>query len=76
MECLTVSRLARSAARRERAPTEWTARTKDPRCSISAGPPAPIRVMIRIEVTTYGESVISTPTWEISRQRAHAERHQ
>jgi len=48
------------------APTEWTARTKDPRCSISRRAAAPIRVMIRIEVTTYGESVISTPTWEIS----------
>src|SRR5215470_6249473 len=27
---------------------------------------APIRVMIRIETTTYGESVISTPSWEIA----------
>src|SRR5947207_1788143 len=48
------------------APTVWTARTKEPRCSISRSAAAPIRVMIRIEATTYGESVISTPTWEIS----------
>ena len=31
-----------------------------------AAPPSPIRVMIRIDTTTYGESVISTPSWEIS----------
>ena len=48
------------------APTEWTARTKEPRSSISRSAAVPIRVMIRIEVTTYGESVISTPSWEIS----------
>ena len=47
------------------APTEWTARTNDPRSSIARSAAVPIRVMIRIEVTTYGESVISTPTWEM-----------
>src|SRR5207248_6227206 len=48
------------------APTEWTARTKEPEDSIARSAPVPIRVMIRIDTTTYGESVISTPTWEIS----------
>ena len=48
------------------APTEWTARTNSPDDSIAASASVPIRVMIRIEVTTYGESVISTPSWEIS----------
>ena len=48
------------------APTECTHRTNDPDDSIAASAAAPIRVMIRIETTTYGESVISTPSWEIS----------
>ena len=34
--------------------------------SIASSAAVPIRVMIRIETTTYGESVISTPSWEIS----------
>src|ERR1700747_1141138 len=42
---------------------ECTDRTNSPDASIAA---VPIRVMIRIETTTYGESVISTPSWEIS----------
>src|SRR5262245_1430023 len=48
------------------APTECTHRTNDPEDSIAASAAAPIRVMTRIETTTYGESVISTPSWEIS----------
>ena len=48
------------------APTECTARTNSPEDSIARSACVPIRVMIRIEVTTYGESVISTPSWEIS----------
>ena len=48
------------------APTECTHRTNDPLSSIAASAAVPIRVMIRIETTTYGESVISTPSWEIS----------
>ncbi len=48
------------------APTECTARTNSPDDSIAASAAEPIRVMIRIEVTTYGESVISTPSWEIA----------
>ena len=37
-----------------------------PEDSIAASASAPIRVMIRIETTTYGESVISTPSSEIA----------
>src|SRR5512142_2821238 len=48
------------------APTECTHRTNDPLSSIAASAAEPIRVMIRIETTTYGESVISTPSWEMS----------
>jgi len=48
------------------APTEWTARTNDPLSSIARRAASPIRVMIRIETTTYGESVISTPSREIA----------
>ena len=47
------------------APTECTAFTNDPDSSIARKAGVPIRVMIRIETTTYGESVISTPSWEI-----------
>ena len=47
------------------APTEWTARTNDPLSSIARSAAVPIRVMIRIETATYGESVISTPSWEM-----------
>ena len=45
------------------APTEWTALTNDPLSSIERSAGAPILVMIRIETATYGESVISTPSW-------------
>ena len=48
------------------APTECTARTNDPLPSIARSAGVPIRVMIRIETATYGESVISTPSCEIS----------
>src|SRR2546421_8650261 len=48
------------------APTECTHRTNDPLSSIARSAGVPIRVMIRIETATYGESVISTPSWEIS----------
>src|SRR6202451_1634968 len=47
------------------APTEWTARTNEPVSSIERSAGVPIRVMIRIEVTTYGESLISTPSCEM-----------
>ena len=47
------------------APTEWTALTNRPLSSINRSADLPIRVMIRIDATTYGESVISTPSWEI-----------
>ena len=47
------------------APTEWTALTNDPDSSIERSAGAPILVMIRIETATYGESVISTPSWEM-----------
>ena len=49
------------------APTECTARHEVAAITRSRrSAAAPIRVMIRIETTTYGESVISTPSWEIS----------
>ena len=48
------------------APTECTARTNSPDDSIARSAGVPIRVMIRIETATYGESVISTPSWEIA----------
>src|SRR5208337_2978249 len=47
------------------APTEWTARTNDSVSSIERSAGVPILVMIRIETATYGESVISTPSWEM-----------
>src|SRR5690348_10526622 len=47
------------------APTECTALTNDPLSSINRSAGRPIRVMIRIDTTTYGESLISTPSWEI-----------
>src|SRR5271169_1817904 len=47
------------------APTEWTARTNDPLSSIERSAGVPILVMIRIDTATYGESVISTPSWEM-----------
>ena len=48
------------------APTECTAPHERPACSIARSAGVPIRVMIRIETATYGESVISTPSWEMS----------
>src|SRR5271169_3562909 len=47
------------------APTEWMALTNDPVSSIERSAGVPIRVMILIETATYGESVISTPSWEM-----------
>src|SRR6202007_1585598 len=47
------------------APTECTALTNDPLSSIERSAGVPIRVMIRIETATYGESLISTPSWEM-----------
>src|SRR6516225_9836866 len=48
------------------APTECTALTNDPLSSIARSAGVPIRVMIRIETATYGESVISTPSCEMA----------
>src|SRR3954454_24091419 len=47
------------------APTECTAGTKKPSEPIASSAALPIRVMIFMEITTYGESVISTPSAEI-----------
>ena len=47
------------------APTECTARTKNPSRPSSSRTRVPMRVMTRMEAATYGESVISTPSWEI-----------
>src|SRR3954453_10211999 len=46
-------------------PTECTAGTKNPSLPIASSAALPMRVMIFIEMTTYGESVISTPRAEI-----------
>src|SRR3954454_16300338 len=46
-------------------PTECTAGTKKPSEPIASSAALPIRVMIFMEMTTYGESVISTPRAEI-----------
>ena len=57
------------------APTECRPGRTNPSRSIARSAGVPIRVMIRIETTTYGESVISTPSWAIAAaERAHAER--
>src|SRR3954451_23057301 len=45
--------------------TECTAGTKNPSEPIASSAALPIRVMIFMEMTTYGESVISTPSAEI-----------
>src|SRR3954451_6041337 len=45
--------------------TECTAGTKNPSEPIASSAALPIRVMIFMEITTYGESVISTPSAEI-----------
>src|ERR1035437_5643259 len=42
-------------------PTEWMAGTKSPFLTISAKALSPMRVLIRMFTTTYGESVISIP---------------
>src|SRR4051794_3130448 len=47
------------------APTVCTAGTKNPSVPISSSAALPMRVMIFMETTTYGESVISTPSAEI-----------
>ena len=47
------------------APTECTARTKNPLVPSASRTAAPIRVITRIEAATYGESVISTPSWDM-----------
>jgi len=43
-------------------PTEWMAGTKSPLRTISSRAALPMRVMIRMLTTTYGESVISIPS--------------
>ena len=43
-------------------PTEWMAGTNSPVLTISARAASPMRVMIRMFTTTYGESVISIPS--------------
>ena len=48
------------------APTEWTHGTNSPVEPSASRAPWPIRVMIRIETTTYGESVSCTPMWDLS----------
>ena len=45
------------------APTECSALTQGAPLLISSSARLPIRVMIRIEATTYSESVISTPSF-------------
>jgi hypothetical protein len=45
------------------APTECTARTKNPSSPSCSSTGVPIRVMMRMEAATYGESEISTPSW-------------
>ena len=47
------------------APTECTARTKNPSAPSRSSTAVPVRVMTCIEAATYAESVISTPSWEI-----------
>src|ERR1700730_17103141 len=44
------------------APTECNALTKNPSSPIFSKAALPMRVMVRIETTTYSESVISTPS--------------
>src|SRR5581483_6115118 len=45
------------------APTECSAFTKNPSSPILSRAALPIRVMVRMETTTYSESVISTPSF-------------
>src|SRR5659263_248518 len=47
-------------------PTVCTAGTKKPSSPSRSSVPVPIRVMIRMDTTTYGESVSSTPSSEIA----------
>ena len=51
------------------APTECSALTKNPSSPIFASAAVPIRVMVRIDTTTYSESVISTPSFGSSAPR-------
>src|SRR6202012_1827017 len=44
------------------APTECNALTKNPSSPIFSNAALPMRVMVRIDTTTYSESVISTPS--------------
>ena len=46
-------------------PTECSAGTKSPSSPIRSRAAAPMRVMIRMDTTTYGESVSSTPSCEM-----------
>ncbi len=48
------------------APTEWTQGTNSPVEPSASKAPWPMRVMIRIETTTYGESVSWTPMCDLS----------
>ena len=50
-----------SSAGASGAPTEWTQGTKMPSLPSISSAGLPIRVMIRMFATTYGESVICTP---------------
>src|SRR5262249_48301616 len=54
-------------------PTEWTHGTKSPSSPSTSRAGAPIRVMIRIDVATYAESVSWTPIWEIGDPRGPME---
>src|ERR1700733_4746962 len=45
------------------APTEWRHGTNSPSEPSTSRAPRPIRVMMRMDTATYGESVISTPMW-------------
>ena len=57
------------------APKECSAGTKSASSPIASSTVVPIRVMMRIDATTYGLSVISTPNMGLSAvQRPHAER--
>ena len=57
------------------APMECSAGTKSASSPNASSTATPIRVMIRIEATTYGLSVISTPNMRGRRvERAHTER--
>src|SRR3954466_1788318 len=48
------------------APIECTHGTNSPSSPRTSSALVPMRVMTRIETTTYGESVSCTPTWDLS----------